>query len=477
MERPSPGQETGLCCQQPELRQMYRDQPVTRPNPLLTAPMTSVLLRMTGPMILGIVAILAFNLVDTFFIGMLGTQALAAISFTFPVTFVVTSLAMGLGAGLSAVMGHALGQGKHEEAARITTDNLFLAVLLVTLIAVAGALTIHPLFRLLGASDALIALIYDYMLIWYLTVPMLVLPMVGNAAIRATGDTKTPSLVMTVAGLVNGVLDPLLIFGIGPFPEWGIRGAAIATSLSWLMAMLVSLYILRHREGLLRWRLSPRPQLLAHWRALLHVAVPASFTNMLNPLANAVLMTIFAGLGTEVVAAYGAASRVEALLLIVMMALSSVLAPFISQNCGAGNPARAKAALQLCMRFALLFQLAVYALTWLLAPFIADLFSDHPQVVRLIVLYLHLVPIGYGFQGMVMLLASALNGVRASSISFLFNGVRLFVFLLPGAWLGAKLGGEQGIYLGILLANLAAGTLAWWYGRHRFEQLCHQGKP
>ncbi len=477
MDRPSPGQETGLCCQQPELRQMYRDQPVTRPNPLLTAPMTSVLLRMTGPMILGIVAILAFNLVDTFFIGMLGTQALAAISFTFPVTFVVTSLAMGLGAGLSAVMGHALGQGKHEEAARITTDNLFLAVLLVTLIAVAGALTIHPLFRLLGASDVLIALIYDYMLIWYLTVPMLVLPMVGNAAIRATGDTKTPSLVMTVAGLVNGVLDPLLIFGIGPFPEWGIRGAAIATSLSWLMAMLVSLYILRHREGLLRWRLSPRLQLLAHWRALLHVAVPASFTNMLNPLANAVLMTIFAGLGTEVVAAYGAASRVEALLLIVMMALSSVLAPFISQNCGAGNPARAKAALQLCMRFALLFQLAVYALTWLLAPFIADLFSDHPQVVRLIVLYLHLVPIGYGFQGMVMLLASALNGVRASSISFLFNGLRLFVFLLPGAWLGAKLGGEQGIYLGILLANLAAGTLAWWYARHRFEQLCHQGKP
>lgn len=477
MDRPSPGQETGLCCQQPELRQMYRDQPVTRPNPLLTAPMTSVLLRMTGPMILGIVAILAFNLVDTFFIGMLGTQALAAISFTFPVTFVVTSLAMGLGAGLSAVMGHALGQGKHEEAARITTDNLFLAVLLVTFIAVAGALTIHPLFRLLGASDALIALIYDYMLIWYLTVPMLVLPMVGNAAIRATGDTKTPSLVMTVAGLVNGVLDPLLIFGIGPFPEWGIRGAAIATSLSWLMAMLVSLYILRHREGLLRWRLSPRPQLLAHWRALLHVAVPASFTNMLNPLANAVLMTIFAGLGTEVVAAYGAASRVEALLLIVMMALSSVLAPFISQNCGAGNPARAKAALQLCMRFALLFQLAVYALTWLLAPFIADLFSDHPQVVRLIVLYLHLVPIGYGFQGMVMLLASALNGVRASSISFVFNGLRLFVFLLPGAWLGAKLGGEQGIYLGILLANLAAGTLAWWYARHRFEQLCHQGKP
>ncbi|MGL5225782.1 MAG: MATE family efflux transporter [Aeromonas sp.] len=447
---------------------------MTHTNPLLTDPVPVVLRKMTGPMIIGIIAILAFNLVDTFFIGMLGTQALAAISFTFPVTFVVTSLAMGLGAGLSAVIGRSLGQGKHDEAAHLATDSLFLAVIMVTLLSVGGALTIRPLFSLLGASRELISLIHDYMLIWYLTVPMLVLPMVGNAAIRATGDTKTPSVVMAVAGLVNGVLDPLLIFGIGPFPEWGIRGAAVATSISWLMAMLVSLYILRHREGLLLWRLSAWPRLLQHWRSLLHVALPASFTNMLNPLANAVLMMIFAGLGTEVVAAYGATSRVEALLLIVMMALSSVLAPFISQNCGAGNPQRAKTALQSSMKFALLFQLAIYGLTWLLAPTIAALFSDHPQVVHLITLYLHLVPMGYGFQGMVMLLAAALNGVQASNISFLFNGVRLFVLLLPAAWFGSILGGEQGIYLGILLANLVAGILAWWYAQHRFEALCHQ---
>ncbi|HHQ4767963.1 TPA: MATE family efflux transporter, partial [Aeromonas veronii] len=186
---------------------------MTRTNPMLTAPIPVVLRQMTGPMIFGIIAILAFNLVDTFFIGMLGTEALAAISFTFPVTFVVTSLAMGLGAGLSAVIGHTLGQGKHDEAAHLATDSLFLAVIMVALLSAGGALTIKPLFTLLGASAELISLIHDYMLIWYLTVPMLVLPMVGNAAIRATGDTKTPSLVMAVAGLVNGVLDPLLIFG------------------------------------------------------------------------------------------------------------------------------------------------------------------------------------------------------------------------------------------------------------------------
>ncbi|QCG49590.1 MATE family efflux transporter [Aeromonas schubertii] len=446
------------------------------PNPLHHAPIPALLARMTGPMIVGIVAILAFNLIDTFFIGLLGTEALAAVSFTFPVTFVVTSLIMGLGAGLSAVLGHTLGQGRHDEAAHFTTDALLLTLLMVSSLSLLGAATIDPLFRLLGASDRLIALIHDYMVIWYLTVPLLALPMVGNAATRATGDTKTPSLVMAVAGLVNGLLDPLLIFGWGPVPALGIKGAAIATSLSWLMAMLVSLRILYRRDRLLLLTLSPWPALKRHWQAVLHVALPAAFTNMLNPLANALLMMIFAGLGTEVVAAYGAASRVEALLLIVMMALSSVLAPFVSQNTGAGNPQRAHAALMLAMRFALLFQLLIYAIIWLLAPWVATLFSTHPVVVETMTRYLHLIPLGYGCQALVMLLASALNGVRASTIALLFNGLRLFGLLLPLAWLGSRQGVE-GIFLGILLANLVAGTLSYLFGARRFASLCHRKTP
>ncbi len=447
------------------------------PNPLHHAPIPTLLARLTGPMLLGIVAIHAFNLIDTFFIGMLGTDALAAVSFTFPVTFVITSLAMGLGAGLSAVLGHTLGQGRHEEAARFTTDALFLAVLLIVVLAPLGALTITPLFRLLGASGPLIALIHDYMAIWYLTMPLLVLPMVGNAAMRATGDTRTPSLIMAMAGLLNGLLDPLLIFGWGPLPAFGIKGAAIASSLSWLMATLVSLHILYRREQLLRLPLSAKPQLLLHWQAMLHVALPAAFTNMLNPLANALLMVLFAGLGTEAVAAYGAASRVEALLLIVMMALSSVLAPFVSQNTGAGHPQRARAALMLAMRFAIVFQLLLYTMLWLLAPYIGPLFSRNPAVIEAITLYLSLVPLGYGCQALVMLLASALNGVRASAISLLFNGLRLFGFLLPAAWIGAKLGGLGGIYTGILLANLTVGILAYLYALTRFEPLCRRRCP
>nr|WP_083829498.1 MATE family efflux transporter [Oceanimonas sp. GK1] len=423
---------------------------------------------MTGPMALGIVAILGFNLVDTFFIGLLGTAPLAAVTFTFPVTFVVTSLAMGLGAGLSASLGQALGAGRHERAARFTSDSLLLSLLLITILAGLGLASMDPLFSLLGADPALLPLIHDYMIVWYAASPMLVIPMVCNAAIRATGDTHTPGLVMLVAGLVNGVLDPLLIFGLGPFPTLGIRGAAIASACSWLMAMVVALYLLQHRERLLSWHWPALTPLLQHWRQLLHVAIPASFTSVLNPVATALLMLLLADLGTETVAAYGAASRIEAVVLIVMMALSSVLAPFISQNTGAGLHERSRHGLLLAMRFALLFQLGVFVLLWWLAPWLAGLFTDSAEVSSLLQHYLRLVPVSYGLQGCFMLLGAALNGLRVSVISLLLNGLRLFGLLLPLAWLGAALAGAEGIFTGILLANLLAGLLACVFAWRRF---------
>ncbi|WMC09933.1 MATE family efflux transporter [Oceanimonas pelagia] len=437
-------------------------------NSLLTAPIGPQLARMTGPMALGIVAILAFNLVDTFFIGLLGTAPLAAVTFTFPVTFVVTSLAMGLGAGLSACLGQALGAGRHHEAARFTSHSLLLALVLVLVLAGLGLASLDPLFTLLGAEPALMPLIHDYMTIWYAASPMLVLPMVSNAAIRATGDTRTPGLVMLVAGLVNGVLDPLLIFGLGPLPALGIRGAAMSSACSWLIAMVVALYLLRHRERLLSWHWPALTTLLQHWRQLLQVAIPASFTSVLNPVATALLMLLLADFGTETVAAFGAASRIEALVLIVMMALSSVLAPFVSQNTGAGLHRRSRQGLLLAMRFALLFQLGVFALLWWLAPWLARQFTDSAEVGALLQQYLRLVPISYGLQGCFMLLGAALNGLRVSVISLLLNGVRLFGMLLPLAWLGAGLAGAKGIFTGILLANLLAGLVACLFAWRRF---------
>ena len=150
---------------------------------LTEGPIAKTLAKLTLPMIFGIVGMVAFNLVDTFFIGQLGTRELAAISFTFPVVFVLGSLAMGLGVGTSAVISRAIGEGDRTRVQRLTTDGLMLAVLIVIIFVTLGLLTIEPVFQLLGASPDIIELIKSYMVIWYIGMPFVVIPMVGNNAI------------------------------------------------------------------------------------------------------------------------------------------------------------------------------------------------------------------------------------------------------------------------------------------------------
>ena len=317
---------------------------------LLTAPIPDTLRKMTIPMTMGMIAILMFNLVDTFFISLLGTEALAAISYTFPVTFAVNCITMGIGMGLSTNIGRLLGQGQSSQAARFTSHGLLLAVALVTIASTLGFFTIEPLFSFLGAKEDSIPLIEQYMQVWYLTIPLLVIPMAGNSAIRATGDTKTPAKIMMLAGLINGILDPLLIFGYGPFPELGIQGAAIASAFSWFGALCGSFYVLIKREKLLA---APQWSLIKQdWQQTLKIGTPAALSNAMTPLSGAILMMILSNHGTAAVAAYGAAQRIESILILVLMSLTSALTPFMAQNFGANNPARAFAGWFISMRFA-----------------------------------------------------------------------------------------------------------------------------
>ncbi|MBY8245294.1 MATE family efflux transporter [Vibrio fluvialis] len=428
---------------------------------LLSAPIPNVLRQMTIPMIFGMVAILMFNLVDTFFISLLGTDALAAISYTFPVTFGVNCITMGIGVGLSTSIGRLLGQGDTSNAARFSTHGLLLAVTLVAIACTLGFFTIEPLFLLLGAKAELIPLIEQYMQVWYLTIPLLVIPMAGNSAIRATGDTKTPAKMMMLAGAINGCLDPLLIFGYGPFPELGIQGAAIASAFSWLGALIGSLYVLVKRDHLLA---PPHFAYLRHdWQQILKIGTPAALSTAMSPISGALLMMMLSSHGTAAVAAYGAAQRIESILILVLMSLTSALTPFMAQNFGAQNPTRSFSGLFLSLRFSLIFQLLVFIMMVPLSIPLAALFSQEHAVRDLLWHYLLVVPLSYGFQGVVMMLVSALNALHLPLKAFQWSFMRLFLFTLPSAWLGSTLYGIEGLFVGIALGNVLGGLSGYLY--------------
>lgn len=448
-----------------------------RQRRLLEVPVSRALIELALPMALGVTAVLLFNVVDTFWVGQLGAAELAAMGFTFPVVMVVSNLTIGLSIGATAVIARAFGEGRGEKARRLTTDALGLALLVVVAVAATGYATIDPLFSALGADRATVSLIREYMELWYLGVGLLVVPMVGNGAIRATGDMKTPAYVMMASGLVNAVLDPLFIFGWGPVEGMGLRGAALATIASWVISLSVALYVLAERERLLSFERPAIGEVARSWREILHIGLPAAGTNLLTPLAAGVVTRIVSDQGAEAVAAYGVGTRVEGLSMIGVFALTAAITTFVGHNLGARNGERVRETLRFCGRAALVWGGGAALLLAALADPIARLFSDDAEVIAQTKLYLRIVPASYAPFGFTLLVASMFNASGQPLKATALAGLRLVVLAVPLAWLGAELFGLAGIFSGVACANLVGGLAAWFYGRAAIGALTDELQP
>ena len=312
------------------------NQPAQSTARLITGRPGAVLMKMAASVMIGFAAGAAFNITDTYFVSRLGTVPLAAMGFTLPVTMVVFGLSLGVSVGTSSVLARAIGRGQHDQVRHVVGHALLLGVVLVAILVVVGLLTMRPLFTAMGADEKTLPLVIDYMGIWYTGIIFLVIPIVGNGAIRATGDTFSPAMIMLVDLGLNIVLDPFLIFGIGPFPAMGIRGAALATVFCRALALAASLYVLIRRKGLLTWRWDGAAMLWDSWRKILYVGMPVAYVHILLPVVMGILVHMVSTLGTGAVAAFGAGLRISHCAMIPIFAVGASLVPFVGQNWGAG---------------------------------------------------------------------------------------------------------------------------------------------
>lgn len=426
---------------------------------LLAGPVGGVLGRTTGPMLVGMVAMITVNLVDTFWVSRLGTSALAAMTFTFPVEALVVNIAIGLMIGTSVAVARAVGAGRPEEAQRITTDATLLATGVVALVAGAGLLGQRALFRALGADGALLDDVVAYMTPWFVGVGFLVVPMIANGALRALGDPQTPMRVMLVGAVLNAVLDPIFIFGWGPVPAMGLRGASLATVLARFVVMVLVFWVLIRRARLLDLRGVSAAGLRRSWAAVGRVAAPAVVTNAAGPLAVAALTGLLAQHGPAAVAAWGVGARVDGLLLLVPMALSGALGPFIGQNAGAQLRARVADGLRRALWFTVGWGAVTGALALAFAPALAAAFTADPAVQAQITGYLRVMPVGYAFVGGVAVGSAALNAVDRAGRAAALSVLRSLGLALPAAAVGEALAGVHGLLLGLVGASIAAGLL------------------
>lgn len=425
----------------------------------------SQLIRMTIPMMWGIFAIMAMSLADSFFVGQLGTDELAAMGFTFPVVMIISSLAFGIGTGASSLISRAIGSKHHELVQSYTTQSIIIAFMLAALMAGVGLLTVDPLFRLLGAPNHLLPLIHDYMDIWYIGAAFIVVPMVGNAGIRAAGNSLLPSVVMITVAIVNFILDPIFIFGWFGVPRMELFGAALASMIAYSVAFFVALYVLRFKLNFLAWEACYQGVWI-RWKSILRLAIPAAATNLIAPLSIAVTTWLVAQYGSDAVAGYSVASRIETFSLVVVMALAASIAPFAGQNWGAGRTDRLKRTLALSYRFAWFWGLCIAILLWLIGHWLVLGFTNDPEAIAAATSYLYLVPISFGLLGSIMMVSSMSNGIGEPMPSLWLTLSRLLIIYLPLAWGLSQWFGLDGIYVATLIANTVVGAAAiWWSWR------------
>jgi putative MATE family efflux protein len=428
---------------------------------LIEGPVGGTLLRLTAPMVAGIVGMVAFNLTDAFFVGRLGTTDLAALSFTFPIVLVLQRFTLGLGIGASSLISRAVGRGDSHEVRRLTTDSLSLALLIVVVFVAAGFPLMGHVFRALGAEGEILSLVTTYMSIWFAGLLFVFFPMVSNNAIRANGDTKTPAIIMLTAVFVNIVLDYILIFGIGPFPRLGLAGAALATVIARMTSFSLSFYIVHFRMRMLTFERTPFREVLASWGQILYIGLPAAATRVIAPIGIGVVTAFIARIGAKEVAGFGVASKVEFFATAVVFALSSVLNPFAGQNWGAAKGGRVRRAIALSNRFSFFWGIGMFTGLSVFARPVASMFTRDPDVAASIVLYLRIVAAGYCMFGVFVISSLVLNVLHRPIHAALLAAGQAFVLTVPLAWTGMRIGGLAGMFVGIAISYALAGLASW----------------
>jgi putative MATE family efflux protein len=426
---------------------------------LTTGSIRGHLIRLSVPMLWGIMAIISFQLVNTFYISMLGTEPLAAITYTFPITFIIFAVFMGFGIGMSSVISRLIGEKKTEDIRRVTTHGLVMVVIASIIVTLLGLAFMNPLFRAMGASDAMMAMIDDYMFIYYFGITFICMPIVGNAALRASGDTKIPAMIMTAAALANALLDPILIFGLLGFPRLELQGAAISTVLANASAMLAGLYVLKRKNMICLSYLKDLSRFADSAKRLLFVAIPAGMTSALPAILNSVIISLLSQSGPAPVAAFGVVTRIEAFVFVVMMALAVGMGPIIGQNWGAGRYDRVKKTLQQALSFCVIWSVAVALVLGLFATPLASLFSDDSGVQKIMIIYFLIVPFSYPFSNLTSGWGSAFNAMGkphyAAGIIFL----KMIVLMIPAAHIGYNLYGAIGVFGAIAIVNVLTGAI------------------
>jgi len=405
---------------------------------LTTGSLTGHLLKTTSFMLVSMVFQALYVLVDLFWVGRLGTDAVAAVGISANLSFVVLAISQMLGVGTTTVVSHAAGRKEHAQATYLFNQSQVLSMV-AGVIFLAVAMVFRTSYAAALSADATMQTLTEEYLLWFIPAMALQFAIVAmGAALRGTGNFKPGMIVQTGTVIINIVLAPILIFGWGPFPALGVSGAAIATFIAIVVGVIwISFYFL-DRDAYLRFHLPDWRPKFQVWGQLLKIGLPAGVEFGLMGVYMVVVYAISRRFGAAAQAGFGVGFRIVQSAFLPVMALGFAVAPMAGQNFGARQGARVREVFKTAASIAAITMLALSSVIYLAAPVLIRFFSSDPEVIHVGVDYLHIVTINFVASGITFVSASMFQGMGNTLPSLATSFLRMAVTIIPAIVLSRR---------------------------------------
>ena len=431
----------------------------TSPQEILEGPILKTLIRLSVPIILAFVFHTGFNFVDRLFVSKLGDVPFAALGMAFTVQMIMISIGAGLGVGTSSLIARLVGAQKIRDANRAADQALFLVLLLAVIFTLGGPPLVRPFFQKMGASDAMLPHVVDYTTVILYGAFFQFFAMIGGGILRGEGDTITPMMMMTVGTVVNIALDPLLIFGIGPFPRMGVQGAAVATVIARAVSCVLLAFSFRAQRNVVK----PAFKIFALHRQLLAgillVGGPAVLAQILHPVTMGLMFFLLKTYGDASKAALTLNITYQQVAILPVIGLAAGSLTMAGQNYGARRFHRLRGiTVQANMTSAIL--LIVMATIFIVGstPFV-KVFSQDADVIGIGATLLIISSVSLPFVGARILIASILQGFGMGGRSLILNANQV-ILAVPLALGMSRLFGLNGIWWGVTAGNTISAIIA-----------------
>jgi MATE family, multidrug efflux pump len=427
-----------------------------------TGPIGRALLLLAIPMVLEVALESVFAVVNVFWVNRLGAEAVAVVGLTEAMFSVIYALGMGLGIGATAMVARRIGEKQPGEAARVSVQAVLLGILVALPISVGGGIFAPDLLRLMGADPSIVANGAGFTRVMFVGNFVVLLLFLINAIFRGSGDAAIAMRCLWIANLGNLILDPLLIFGVGPFPRLGVTGAAVATTIGRGLGVAYQFHRLARRD---RRFVIEREHLvvdLGVMRRLFRLSSTGIAQILIGTTSWIGLVRVLATFGADALAGYTVAMRVLLFALLPSWGMSNAAATMVGQSLGAGKPERAEASVWRAGRYNLVFLGSVAVLFVALAPMIAGVFTTEVEVARFATEALRIVSLGFPFYAFGMVLSNSFNGAGDTATPTVINLCCFWLFEIPLAYtLAIPLGlGPRGVFVAITLAFSAIAVVS-----------------